>query len=424
MSRVVVVGEIRRGDRISTLKVIPWILREYMNAEVAMLNRGNLIPMRLEGQIHRQEIEESIRFATYVTAIEITGEQLKAAVQRSNEQTIPSRTLLTVGVDPKAETVNGRSINDAEIYSIATNDFLASGGDGYEMLKAAQRVHETGILLNEAIIEFLQRKGEEPLSVSQLQEMRSKAVWKSKGQVEVMLQGSDVSDIAKNYPQISELKSQTSGTFAIAGVQLHFSAFRAAPWHSLELSVDSQYRRLRYPQTTALELSDSTKARATFRYASPRAHVVPLVRFELEDIEFTPSDYSRVVALLGVGAESTKKIPFLPSNIKLSMGVVARRRFQKKLTTQLDLDVRGEGKWRVRGLKLESGLEWFPTFAEEGEGVLSRFITRWKSMATLPLSKGLSLNATLFIYRDTRLSSYASATALALQWGTTWGKKP
>jgi 2',3'-cyclic-nucleotide 2'-phosphodiesterase (5'-nucleotidase family) len=45
-----------------------------------------------------------------------------------------SRKLLILGLNPSGGAVNGRPINPAEYYSVATNDFLASGGDGYGML--------------------------------------------------------------------------------------------------------------------------------------------------------------------------------------------------------------------------------------------------------------------------------------------------
>ncbi|MCZ6676975.1 MAG: bifunctional UDP-sugar hydrolase/5'-nucleotidase, partial [Candidatus Poribacteria bacterium] len=327
-----VIGRVRPGEQISTLDLVPWILRESTGAEVALLNRGSLTPTVLEGAVQKQQILESIRFSTSVTLLDLTGAQLKAAIISSAKQTSPSRTLLWVGVDATGKTVNGRPIHDKEIYSVVTNDFLAGGGDGYHMLKAAWHSRQTGIPLSQAVIDFLQElaQTEEFLSASRIQAQQPRTVWKSKGQIDVMLQGSTVSDAAKNYPQISELQSENTGTFAIGGVNVHLSTLRAAPRHSLELQVDSEYRRLRHPQTPNLELADSTKAAAIFRYGPPQARLVPLIRLEVEDIEFNPSEDSRVVTLLGSGLESK-----LSSKIRLSTGLVVRRTFEEESTTEL-----------------------------------------------------------------------------------------
>ena len=416
-----VIGQVGQGEQISTLDLIPWILREHTGAEVALLNRGSLDPRRLEGEIQRQQIVESIRFENHVTMVEVTGAQLKAALKHSASQPALSRTLLRVGVDAAGKAVNGRPIHDAEVYSVVTNDFLAAGGDGYHALKAARRRRKMDVPLVEVVVEFLQMPAQtdEPLSASRIQQEQPRSIWKSKGQIEVTLQGSHVSDEAVSYPQISELKSQNTGTFTIGGALLHLSTLYAAPRHSLELRLDSQYRRLRHPQTPTLELADSTEAAAVFRYGPPQARFAPLVRFEVEDIEFTTDESSRVVALLGGGVESR-----LARNIKVSTGLVVRRTFEDEGMTQLDLDVRAQAQWQIQDIQVQSSLEWFPTFTEEGGRPLGRSIIQWKSSARLPLRKGLSLNGTLFIYRDTRLGSYASATTLALRWGTSWGKKP
>jgi 5'-nucleotidase / UDP-sugar diphosphatase len=428
-SQAGVVGRIREGEGISTLELIPWILREHTGTEVALLNRGSLVPIELRSEIQHRQLSESIRFSSYMTVIELTGAQLKAALAHSTKQTTPARGLLRVGVDANGKTVNGRPIHEAEVYSVVTNDFLAAGGDGYQSLNEARKKQETGVLLHQAVMEFLAES--EPLAASDIRRELPQTVWKSKGQIDVMLQGSHVSDDATKYPQISELKSQNTGTFTIGGARLHLSTLRAAPRHSLELRLDSEYRRLRHPATPTLELADSTNAAAIFRYASLNIAkgappLQPLVRLEVEDIEFTPEEKSRVVGLFGGGLESN-----LTRHIKLSTGLVMRRTFEDKPTSELNLDVRTELKWQVFGVELQSNLEWFPTFivvsddaSSTDEGLLSRSITRWKSTARFPLRKGLSLNGTLFIYRDTRFGTYASATTLALQWGTTWGRKP
>ena len=42
--------------------------------------------------------------------------------------------------------VNGEALDPNRTYSVATNDFMAIGGDGYEMFKGKTRSEERGLI--------------------------------------------------------------------------------------------------------------------------------------------------------------------------------------------------------------------------------------------------------------------------------------
>ena len=73
---------------------------------------------------------------------------------------------ITFEVDPKAEPggrvlnvkVNGERIVASKKYTVATNDFLAAGGDGYETFLNASVVAETGIMLKDVMVEYIQEQ--------------------------------------------------------------------------------------------------------------------------------------------------------------------------------------------------------------------------------------------------------------------------
>ncbi|HBG01987.1 MAG TPA: hypothetical protein DDW87_10505 [Firmicutes bacterium] len=44
-------------------------------------------------------------------------------------------------------------------YTVATNDFIAAGGDGYDMFMNATLVAETGIMLRDVMVDYIPQQG-------------------------------------------------------------------------------------------------------------------------------------------------------------------------------------------------------------------------------------------------------------------------
>lgn len=79
---------------------------------------------------------------------------------------------ITYEVDPNAPP-GGRIINAkvgdsrlsmSKYYTVATNDFIAAGGDGYDTFLNAKLVAETGIMLRDVVVDHILEQGtvEEP----------------------------------------------------------------------------------------------------------------------------------------------------------------------------------------------------------------------------------------------------------------------
>lgn len=70
-------------------------------------------------------------------------------------------------MDPKAQPggrvinvrVNGERISPSKTYTVATNDFLAAGGDGYETFMNAKLVADTGIMLRDVMVDYVLQQG-------------------------------------------------------------------------------------------------------------------------------------------------------------------------------------------------------------------------------------------------------------------------
>jgi 5'-nucleotidase len=149
------------------------LMRERVGGQVGLLNSGAIRGNRVlpPGPITKGDIRELLPFSNTVTLLEVTGDALRAALERSADE-LPRPTghfLQTSGiefsVDPGqppgrrigAVTVAGQPLDPAGRYRVATLDYLARGQDGYPML-AASRVllgPEDGPGLIETVLEGL-----------------------------------------------------------------------------------------------------------------------------------------------------------------------------------------------------------------------------------------------------------------------------
>ena len=149
------------------------LMRERVGGQVGLLNSGAIRGNRVlpPGPITKRDIRELLPFSNTVTLLEVAGDTLRAALERSVDE-LPRPTghfLQTSGiefsVDPGqppgrrigAVTVAGQPLDPAGRYRVATLDYLARGRDGYPML-AASRVllgPEDGPGLIETVLEAL-----------------------------------------------------------------------------------------------------------------------------------------------------------------------------------------------------------------------------------------------------------------------------
>jgi 5'-nucleotidase / UDP-sugar diphosphatase len=149
------------------------LMRERVGGQVGLLNSGAIRGNRVlpPGPITKRDIRELLPFSNTVTLLEVTGDALRAALERSVDE-LPRPTghfLQTAGVefsvDPGqppgrrvgAVTVAGRPLDPGGRYRVATLDYLARGQDGYPMLAAARVLlgPEDGPGLIETVLEGL-----------------------------------------------------------------------------------------------------------------------------------------------------------------------------------------------------------------------------------------------------------------------------
>ncbi len=147
-----------------------------LGAQVAVMNGGGIRASIPKGDVTMGQILEVLPFGNEITVVTTTGRDLTLALENgvSQVETGGGRFPQVAGVrfsfDPSApagsrvrevelrdsQTDSYRPLGAAEVVVVATNDFLASGGDGYASL-AAGSLYDTGWLVADAAAEHVRR---------------------------------------------------------------------------------------------------------------------------------------------------------------------------------------------------------------------------------------------------------------------------
>jgi 2',3'-cyclic-nucleotide 2'-phosphodiesterase (5'-nucleotidase family) len=143
-------------------------------AQIAFTNGGGIRASIEVGEITVGDVITVLPFGNYVVTKELTGAQIWAALELgmdtypAEKGSFPHIAGMKVVFDPAkaagervvSVTVGGESIVLDKLYTVATNDFIAAGGDGYTMFKAATLIGEY-LGLDEVLIDYIHVFGAE-----------------------------------------------------------------------------------------------------------------------------------------------------------------------------------------------------------------------------------------------------------------------
>ena len=122
---------------------------------VAITNGGGIRAAIAKGDVTKKDINTVLPFGNTVAVVYVTGEQLLEALEASTFSTPTA-----VGGFPQVSGINftihtGKAY---EVYAVVTNNFCAAGGDTYYAFKAASAQFDTGIPLDEAVMEYVTKE--------------------------------------------------------------------------------------------------------------------------------------------------------------------------------------------------------------------------------------------------------------------------
>ncbi|MFO7888664.1 MAG: 5'-nucleotidase C-terminal domain-containing protein [Eubacteriales bacterium] len=147
---------------------------DFTGADVALTNGGGIRDSIQIGDITVGDVITVLPFGNYVVTIDVTGAELKEALEHGYSAypeslgAFPHISGMNVVIDPSQEVgsrvvevmVKGEELDMEATYSLATNDFLAAGGDDYTMFGDNEL---TALYpgLDEILIEYIKEYGTE-----------------------------------------------------------------------------------------------------------------------------------------------------------------------------------------------------------------------------------------------------------------------
>jgi 2',3'-cyclic-nucleotide 2'-phosphodiesterase (5'-nucleotidase family) len=153
-------------------------MRSSLKADAAVTNGGGIRAGKVYSAgsaITRRDILAELPFNNRVVEIEINGADLRRALENGLAQLpaaggrFPQVSGMAIEVDLKrpagdrivAISVGGAPLDDARIYKVAVNDFLARGGDGYVWFRDAKHIlpETDSPLLANAVMAYVKNLG-------------------------------------------------------------------------------------------------------------------------------------------------------------------------------------------------------------------------------------------------------------------------
>ena len=152
---------------------------------IALTNGGGIRATIESGNISKKDVNTVLPFGNTVSYITVTGEALLEALEASTASTptamggFPQVSGINFTIDvskpydqgdlyPGTEnfkpnsitrvtinSINGKAFDAAANYVVVTNDFLASGGDTYYAFSVAETIVDTGVPLDEALMQYI-----------------------------------------------------------------------------------------------------------------------------------------------------------------------------------------------------------------------------------------------------------------------------
>ena len=159
--------------------------REGEAVDAAVTNGGGIRASIAAGDITKKDVNTVLPFGNTLSIVKVTGAELLEALEASTYCTptaiggFPQVSGIVFTVDAgvaydqgeqypgstyyapasigrvSIESVGGRDFSLTETYTIATNDFMASGGDTYYAFKAATVNYDLGVSMDEVLMDYI-----------------------------------------------------------------------------------------------------------------------------------------------------------------------------------------------------------------------------------------------------------------------------
>jgi len=139
-----------------------------MSISVSMVNRGGLRVPIPKGDVKLQSMFELMPFENEIVFLKMSGADMRRFIDhiasRGGEGVSGMRFGIKEGKGFNPE-IQGQPLSDAKNYWLATSDYLANGGDGFEILNSIKERISTGVKFRDMFINHLRALGKKGISI-------------------------------------------------------------------------------------------------------------------------------------------------------------------------------------------------------------------------------------------------------------------
>lgn len=140
-------------------------MREAADAQVAFQNPGGIRTDLSKGPITLEMIYTALPFDNLLVSMDLSGVQIKELLEKS---ALSEKVLQVSGLKVEFDTskpagsrvvaaeIGGKPLEPATDYKVATNDFLAAGGDQFNPFKNGKNV-SFGVPVRDAVVDYIRR---------------------------------------------------------------------------------------------------------------------------------------------------------------------------------------------------------------------------------------------------------------------------
>jgi len=129
------------------------------SAAFSILNFGGLRKPLSKGEISRSDIYELMPFDNAIVIVKVDALKMNEILdylQTMNGQPV-SNASFVLGQDLKSFVIGNKATQKLDAYYIITSDYLSGGGDKMDFLKEPLQIWNTGILIRDALINYIQK---------------------------------------------------------------------------------------------------------------------------------------------------------------------------------------------------------------------------------------------------------------------------
>ncbi len=172
-------SSIRSGRDTNLGRLITYNMALSSGADLAMINGGSIRESLREGDITLNDVYTVLPFPNTVVTMALKGKDLISVLEKSTEleqgsggklQTFGIRYRMENG-QAKIEDIRGKGFDPEATYTVAVNDFLAAGGDGYTVFKEkGKNCYDASLLVSDLLIDYV--KSNKVINGETLENMR------------------------------------------------------------------------------------------------------------------------------------------------------------------------------------------------------------------------------------------------------------